>query len=76
MEGVSVYRERKGGNHTRFEDFPFPELAVWRMDRLLGTVIPAYSYPELTHPSTTHGVRKQVKKGTQGRLTVPLTDST
>ena len=43
---------------TRFEDFSFPELAVWRVDRLFGPVIPTHSYPELPHPSAAHGFRE------------------
>ena len=42
---------RRGGDRTCFKDFSFPELTVWRMNRLLRAVIPTHGYPEFSHPS-------------------------
>ena len=43
---------------TCFENFSVPKLSVWKMDCLLGTIIPAHSHPELSHPGATHEVRE------------------
>ena len=61
---------------TRFEDFSFPELAVWRVDCLFGAVIPTHGHPELPHPSAARGVREWGRDETNETLTLPPADNT
>ena len=54
MEHVSMSNSAK--TNTRFENFSL-ELAMWRIDCLLGTIIPAHGHPKLSQPGTTYVVR-------------------
>jgi len=77
LQKVSAYvNGQKGGDHTRFEDFSFPKLAMWGVNCLFGAVIPAHGYPELTHPGTAHRIRGWGKKETHDKLTALPTGST
>ena len=59
---VSGSQQVKGGDNTRFEDLALPELTVWRMYCLLGTVIPTHRYSKLTHPSAVHRIRRRERR--------------